>query len=251
MNMDDNSSNSQVDDQTLLTSVDDDLSSLGYSWTDEWDHTCWDEPDYFRPRTPMSPPPIPHYTGLKLEMLSKPEYMMTESKDGDTWGIANRRRRHSKFVAPKKRLVLEEEEKKPESPKGSMWKKIEVMDRKDPWAFLEEKKPVPKPRVAPPKERVHHHHSTTSNTSSSQDRDCSKLCKYKDDCRMNKSGRCTMVHSLREWKPRICKFNNRCNKKQVCGYYHADQPIRDFLVQMLKRKDSIYQKNSMFYEKYL
>lgn len=288
MNADDNSSTSNCDGETIVSSCADELSSVGYSWTDDWDYTCWDEPER-RPKSPISPP-IPEYQGLKLEMLSKPEYMMSETKDGDTWGIGLKRKKKKKTTSPKKRLVLEEEEEeKPESPKSSPWKKVEVVERKDPWAFLEPPKPTPPPPrpVPPPREDRRRHQSSynkknyPSNASSPKShsppnrkfqmekksvplppplvqdhtstpgRDPSKLCKYKDECRMNKNGRCTMVHSLKEWKPRLCNFNTRCNRKTTCGYYHQDQHIRDFLVQMIKRKDTIYQKNSVFYEKYL
>lgn len=275
MNADDNSSTSNLEEDSIISSNVDDLSSVGYSWTEDWDYTCWDEPER-RSRTPFSPP-IPEYQGLKLEMLIKPDYMMAETKDGDTWGIGLRRKKKHKTTSPQKRLVLNEEEKMPESPKASPWKKVEIVKRKDPWAFLEPPKPVPPPPrpIPPPREdyrrrppqsrnnyqnsppnRTQRHTPVENKTSHTNGvapggRDPSKLCKYKDDCRMNKNGKCTMVHSLKEWKPRLCNFNTRCNRKGVCGYYHQDLQVRDFLVQMIKRKETIYQKNSVFYEKYL
>jgi hypothetical protein len=278
--IEENSNSSNYDETETLATSGDEVSSHGLSWTEDWEHTCWDEPE-FRFRRSVSPPMVFEYTGLKLEMLPKPQYMIHEQKDEDTWGIAFRR---GTVSPPKKRLILEEPVVIENSPPKTPWAKIDMTaptKPHDPWAFLEEKKAIPPlpPNRRPPtshfhsSDRRHNHHNhqqssptTTTkhpntaptkhvpNNNNNNDNitpDPSKLCKYKDQCRMNKNGRCTMVHTLKEWKPRLCKFNTRCNRKTQCGYYHQDQNTREFLVAMLKKKDSIYEKNSTFYEKYV
>lgn len=262
------------EDVSVSTSMGDDLSSFAMSWTEDYETTCWDEPDFHRPRTPYSPP-IPEYSGLKLEILSKPEFISQGKKDGDTWGIALKRRSTRRSPTKDLATLIKEQEQGPPSPSNSNpWKKVEVVVRKDPWAFLEEKKPkcVPPPSRSPnvssttrPHRDAHYQQQqrpqqpstkkspthSSSSPSSKSSKDNSKLCKYKNECRMNRDGRCTMVHTLKEWCPRLCKFNTRCNKKMNCGYYHQDIPLKDFLSHMIKKKDTIYQKNSSFYEKYL
>lgn len=230
------------EDHTVASSVDE-TTMTTISWTEEM--TSWDEPDY-RPRTPFSPP-LPEYKGLTFTMLPKPSFMET-NLDDDGWGMFPERTKH---VKP--RLVLEEE-KPVVVVKSSPWKKMEETKENattttDPWAFLEEKKkpvpqrPVKKPSMSsspPPKP-----------ASAPVHRDTQKLCKYKTDCRMNRDGKCTMVHSLNEWTPRVCKFDNRCRHRSKCGYYHTDTNLQTFLKTMLQRPESIYYKNGSFYQKYV
>lgn len=110
--------------------------------------------------------------------------------------------------------------------------------------------------------RNHHHngngngnnrtnHQNHHESSKIDNSDTNKLCKYKKDCRMNEHGKCTMVHDLSEWKPRICRFDTRCKRKNQCGYHHHDVPIHVYLSQMIKRKESVYHKNAALYSKYL
>lgn len=123
------------------------------------------------------------------------------------------------------------------------WKKIEKTQvDEDPWKFLEPKKPTV---VVPPPAKMEKKKYVIDNTNTN------KLCKYKDECRMNRNKNCTMVHSLAEWRPRVCRFNNGCRRKNLCGYYHTDFPIKDYLRMLIATKDSIYAKNSTLYEKYL
>jgi len=131
------------------------------------------------------------------------------------------------------------------------WKKIEetpIQNNHDPWKFLDVmKKPVEKQAAQEPRkeERKKQAPRVIDNSNTN------KLCKYKDECRMNKNNKCSMVHSLPEWRPRICRFNNGCKRKTLCGYYHTDMPLGEYLKIMMKTQDSIYAKNSALYEKYL
>jgi hypothetical protein len=134
------------------------------------------------------------------------------------------------------------------------WKKIEeppIHDNHDPWKFLdvikknqEKKPPVQEPRKEE-KKKPQHTPRVIDNSNTN------KLCKYKDECRMNKNNKCSMVHSLAEWRPRVCRFNNGCKRKTLCGYYHTDTPPNEYLKIMMKTQESIYAKNSALYEKYL
>lgn len=128
------------------------------------------------------------------------------------------------------------------------WKKIEKNDKpdEDPWKFLETQKQVPLPLPqSPPPKVVEKRKQFIDNSNTN------KLCKYKGDCRMNKHNNCNRVHSLAEWKPRICRFNNGCRRKISCGYYHTETSLKEYLRTMIKIKDSIYAKDSTLYEKYL
>lgn len=137
------------------------------------------------------------------------------------------------------------------------WKKIDPLENNgdDCWKFLDEiekKKQPPRHQRAPvhnnrtdDKKRTHTQRHTIDNSNTN------KLCKYKGECRMNKNNSCSMVHSLAEWRPRVCRFNIRCKRKTQCGYYHTDTPVVDYLRVMIKATDTIYAKNSALYEKYL
>lgn len=166
-------------------------------------------------------------------------------------------------------------------PVVSPWKKLEPCRmEEDPWKFL-----TPEPLTPPCSPRQpHHHHRQSSHhgnnrnnygnnrnnhhhhnhshggggahhhgttTTRIDNSDTNKLCKYKKDCRMNEKGNCTMVHDLSEWKPRICRFDTKCKRKNNCGYHHHDIPVHVYLSQMIKRKDTIYNKNAALYSKYL
>lgn len=125
------------------------------------------------------------------------------------------------------------------------WAKVEPAPAGiDPWAFLEPPPPPPPKReVRRERERKPAPRIDNSNTN--------KLCKHKNDCRMNKHNNCDMVHSLQDWKPRICRFNNNCKRKAGCGYYHTNTPIKEYLRLMINTPDTIYAKNSQYYTKYL
>lgn len=127
-------------------------------------------------------------------------------------------------------------------PEVKTWKKVEG-HYEDPWKFLEELKPKPQERPIVEHRRPPQKPIDNSNTN--------KLCKYKTECRMNKNNNCNMVHSLAEWKPRICRFNQGCRRKRNCGYYHTDTPLAEYLKSMIHTKETIYAKNSVLYEKYL
>lgn len=157
------------------------------------------------------------------------------------------------------------------------WKKInqDAADNtppEDPWKFLEAlNKPLSPKEPHKEKHRDHHRRNDRDrdNHSHNRDRDrerrnsrtttsrpidnsdTNKLCKYKNECRMNKNNNCSMVHALTAWKPRICRFNTSCKKKTSCSYYHTDMPLGEYLKIMMKTKDTIYAKNYAFYEKYL
>lgn len=129
------------------------------------------------------------------------------------------------------------------------WKKIETDGcmEEDPWKFLEDKKEVTRPLSPPAPKAVAERKKQVIDNSNTN-----KLCKYKGDCRrMNRHHSCTMVHSLAEWKPRICRFNNGCRRKSSCDYYHTETSLKEYLRVMIATKDSIYAKNSTLYEKYL
>jgi len=158
------------------------------------------------------------------------------------------------------------------------WKKInqdttENTPPEDPWKFLDDLNKPLYPKQQPHKENNHreqnrndrnkaHHRdrdqdrdkerrSRTTTSRPIDNSDTNKLCKYKNECRMNKNNNCSMVHALTAWKPRICRFNTSCKKKTSCGYYHTDVPLAEYLKIMMKTKDTIYAKNYAFYEKYL
>lgn len=98
-------------------------------------------------------------------------------------------------------------------------------------------------KPAPPSSSHHRPRDGTDNSN--------KLCKYAGDCRMDREKRCTMVHNLKEWKPKVCHLNTRCPRKNDCGYYHLDIPIETYLSTLLKKKDTIYNKNVALYQKYI
>lgn len=128
------------------------------------------------------------------------------------------------------------------------WKEIKNIDQQhqeDPWKFLEVKKEVLTAPRSVPKAVMEKKKIVIDNSNTN------KLCKYKNDCRMNKTNSCTMVHSLAEWKPRICRFNNGCRRKNSCGYYHTEMPLKEYLRLMLNTKDSMYAKNAVLYQKYM
>lgn len=129
------------------------------------------------------------------------------------------------------------------------WKKVEGTFSKDPWEFLEKPTTPPPPTLkflTKPAEKVYHHHHQKIDNSNTN-----KLCKYKTECRMNRNNNCNMVHSLSEWKPKICRFNNGCRRKKSCAYYHTETPIAEYLKLMISTENTIYTKNSSLYEKYL
>ena len=136
-------------------------------------------------------------------------------------------------------------------PVENPWKPVETTEKavaEDPWKFLEEmNKPAEKERHA--RDRREDKRKTVSRPIDNSN--TNKLCKYKDDCRMNKSNHCGMVHVLSAWKPRVCRFNNSCKRKTMCGYYHTNTPLTDYLRVMMNTPDTIYAKNSSLYEKYL
>lgn len=135
------------------------------------------------------------------------------------------------------------------------WKKIEGTPQEDCWKFLEKPRPPPnkeRERERRPPPSHHREERKKQQTRSAIDNsNTNKLCKYKGECRMNKNNNCTMVHSLTEWKPRVCRFNNACKRKNVCGYYHTDTPTGEYLRVMIRTADTIYAKNAPMYEKYL
>lgn len=140
----------------------------------------------------------------------------------------------------KKEEKTNEEEKKIVKAPINPWKKIDknIVPPYDPWAFLE-KKPEP-PQQKQEKQQQE-----------KQQQENNKLCKYRNECQMNKRGNCNMVHSVNDWRPRICRFDTTCRRKNTCGYHHSDVPIRIFLANMIKKRDTIYNKNSSLYSKYL
>lgn len=132
------------------------------------------------------------------------------------------------------------------------WNKLDTSGKEpeDPWKFLEDMKkkhhmerPHREPRREEKRRPTNNRPIDNSNTN--------KLCKYKNECRMNKNNNCSMIHTLSAWKPRICRFNTNCKRKTVCGYYHTDMSLTDYLKTMMKLPDTIYAKNSSLYEKYL
>jgi hypothetical protein len=132
------------------------------------------------------------------------------------------------------------------------WKKEETPSGAsvDPWKFLDDmKKPAEKHTREPRREREREERRKISRPIDNSN--TNKLCKYKGDCRMNKNNNCNMIHSLAEWKPRVCRFNNNCKRKAGCGYYHTDTPIAEYLKIMMKTRDTIYAQNSALYTQYL
>lgn len=130
------------------------------------------------------------------------------------------------------------------------WKPINPSSPpEDPWRFLEEMKKPAAEKERPVREPRRDERRRISRPIDNSN--TNKLCKYKGECRMNKNNNCNMVHDLSAWKPRICRFNNNCKRKNQCGYYHTDTSLADYLRIMMKMNDSIYAKNSSLYEKYL
>lgn len=129
------------------------------------------------------------------------------------------------------------------------WAKVEPTAAADPWAFLE----PPPPPPPPPKREIRRERERERKPPSSRidNSNTNKLCKHKNDCRMNKHHNCNMVHALQEWKPRVCRFNNSCKHKATCSYYHTNTPLKDYLRAMIKTPDTIYAKNVQYYSKYL
>lgn len=157
--------------------------------------------------------------------------------------------------AEQKTLVVKEiediqEQSEPVPIAINPWKAVETTSRtEDPWKFLEEmKKPAEKEKPSRDPRREERRRTLSRPIDNSN---TNKLCKYKGECRMNKNNNCNMVHDLSAWKPRICRFNNSCKRKNQCGYYHTDTSLADYLRVMIKMPESIYAKNSSLYEKYL
>lgn len=124
----------------------------------------------------------------------------------------------------------------------------------DPWAFLDAmNKPETKKMPVHNNRHTHNHNRQQSQQprTTIDNSNTNKLCKYKNDCRMNKHNNCNMIHSLQEWKPRVCRFNKGCRRKNVCGYYHTDTPLHEYLRILINTEDTIYAKNAMLYQKYL
>lgn len=159
--------------------------------------------------------------------------------------------------ADPKTIPVEKQEEIPvqpeETPILNPWKPIDKktspQESQDPWKFLEEmNKPVEKERPVREPRREERRKTISRPIDNSN---TNKLCKYKDECRMNKNNNCSMVHALAAWKPRICRFNNSCKRKHSCGYYHTDTSMADYLRVMINIPETIYAKNSSLYEKYL
>lgn len=149
------------------------------------------------------------------------------------------------------------------------WKKpTSPITNIDPWAFLDS---LNKPEIKKTINNRHnnnqhrnsnnnHHHQHQHHRQQPQQQpprstidnsNTNKLCKYKNDCRMNKNKSCNMIHSLQEWKPRVCRFNKGCRRKNQCGYYHTDMPLNEYLRILIITEDTIYAKNAALYQKYL
>lgn len=132
------------------------------------------------------------------------------------------------------------------------WKKVEGSFADDPWEFLEKPATPPPPTLKfLPKATERAHHQPNHNHQKIDNSNTNKLCKYKTECRMNRNNNCNMVHSLADWKPKICRFNNGCRRKKSCSYYHTETPIADYLRLMISTESTIYAKNSALYQKYL
>jgi len=220
-----------------------------------------DEDDYivsrFRPKQTISSP-----LNLTMTVIEIPP------KGDDGWGSALRETKE--MIPPSPSLPSPSSPIKiPTEQKKSAWKPIDttVQPPRDPWAFLEKPRPVSRPVPNPSRSSRPVSLLSSSPNASRSSRPVSllnphptprtefaeynKLCKYKDSCRMHRDGNCTMVHSLRDWKPKICRFNTTCSKKTTCGYHHSDVPLREYLSVMIKKKDTLYSKNAHLYQHYL
>lgn len=153
------------------------------------------------------------------------------------------------------------------------WKIIDKnIPTEDPWKFLETKEKEKKRMNNPTQKQQQHHRNDNRNNNyrrndnrHRQDNrkkpvsllnpidnsNTNKLCKYKNECMMNRNGTCTMVHKLSEWKPRVCRLYSTCKRKNMCGYYHNDIGNKEYLRQLIRTKDTMYAKNAALYEKYL
>lgn len=150
---------------------------------------------------------------------------------------------------PKEESEDSEEEQVKAAEAKNPWAKVEpAAVPVDPWAFLEPPKEVV--RRAPPRERERERKPAPPSTRIDNS-NTNKLCKHKNDCRMNRHNNCNMVHSLQEWRPRVCRFNNSCKRKTACGYYHTNTPVKEYLRVMIGIPDTIYAKNAQYYSKYL
>lgn len=204
----------------------------------------WDESDSYYAESISSEDIEP--ADLRLVLLPKPSFMI--SKETET----------TPFLIPSPESEKKEEIERP------MWKKIDYTETPapDPWAFLEQTKEIKKKinpqrkeredtRRKPPRPPRPSSSSRPSLLAPIDNSQTNRLCKYKDACRMNREGKCSMVHSIDQWKPRICRFQSNCSRKNECGYYHPDTSPRQYLAVMLKKQDSIYHSNANLYEKYL
>lgn len=186
---------------------------------------------YYRKKTTPSPPPVSDVSSFQLTVLESP-FKLTD----DRWGC----KLHPVPVQPEIKNDVSSIATILSSPPKPVWESIDTsIQRPDPWSFLEKKQMESERRVAP----------VSLLTASYPE--SNKLCKYKNICRMKREGNCTMVHSLEEWKPKVCRFDRTCKKKTQCGYYHHDMSTRDYLELMINKKDNIYSKNSHLYQHYL
>lgn len=155
---------------------------------------------------------------------------------------------------PEEKQEEKEEDKTETVPVANPWKvgNSPPQYTEDPWKFLEEmNKPAEKERTYSREHKRERDDRRKTISRPIDNSNTNKLCKYKEECRMNKNNQCGMVHALSAWKPRVCRFNHNCKRKTMCGYYHSNMSLADYLRIMIQTPDSIYAKNSALYEKYL
>ena len=204
----------------------------------------FEEEETVRPSEPFYKPLVPSVNGTKIFDLEYECKLVVLPNPYKKQTLDEEER-----VEEKEEAQEDNQETEPTTTIIPPWKKVEGSFVEDPWEFLEKPATPPPPTLKfLPKttERSHHHHHQKIDNSNTN-----KLCKYKTECRMNRNNNCNMVHSLADWKPKICRFNNSCRRKHSCSYYHTETPIADYLRLMISTDSTIYAKNSALYQKYL
>lgn len=236
-----------------------DETRSGYS--SDSDNDSNNEDDYVAPRfQPFQPKPtVSSPLNLTMTVIEIPP------KGDDGWGSALREKKETISLSPSLPSPPSSSSIEIPTDKKTAWKPIDttIQPPRDPWAFLEKPQSVPNPSRSSKSVSLLGSSPNPSRSSKpvsllnrntnprTEFAEYNKLCKYKDSCRMHRDGNCTMVHSLRDWKPKICRFNTTCSKKTICGYHHSDVPLREYLSIMIKKKDTLYSKNANLYQQYL
>jgi len=58
-----------------------------------------------------------------------------------------------------------------------------------------------------------------------------KMCKNGENC--SRRGACTFAHTISEFNPITCRFQDKCNQKDTCSFKHNSESKEDYLQRLL------------------